>query len=247
LSDKNILMQFLEMPLYRTEEVFKKFSSIPGTSIYGSGLEKFLFIRGNRKNRVLLIAHADTYWDYDYDEAYTGQCFSGVAQEINEDNGIVTNKNGGLGADDRAGCAIAWLLKDLGHSILITSGEEHGSRGSHYLMREHTEIADEINNYHQFAIQLDRRNGTDFKCYDVGTDSFRAYVQKTTGYSEPDKYSSTDIKTICRDICGVNLSIGYYNEHSSEEYLVIKEWENTLILLREWLSLEDLPLFKLRD
>ena len=32
----------------------------------------------------------------------------------------------GIGADDRAGCAILWLLKDSGHSLLVTNGEEIG-------------------------------------------------------------------------------------------------------------------------
>jgi hypothetical protein len=30
------------------------------------------------------------------------------------------------------------------------------------------------------------------------------------------------------DICGVNMPAGYYNAHTSEEYLVISEWLNTL-------------------
>ena len=37
-------------------------------------------------------------------------------------------------------------------------------------MDHNKDIADEINHDHQFVIQFDRRNGRDFKCYDVGTD-----------------------------------------------------------------------------
>ena len=165
---------------------------------------------------------------------------------IFQQNGIIRNKNGGLGADDRAGCAIIWLLKEMGHSILITNGEEQGGRGSNWLMNENHDIADKINSSHQFIIQLDRRNGRDFKCYSVGTDDFRAYVSKITGYSEPDRSSYTDIVTLCRDICGVNLSIGYRNEHSEDEHLIIDEWIKTLNICRKWLSEEKLPRFVLR-
>ncbi|OQY09386.1 MAG: hypothetical protein B6I30_09910 [Desulfobacteraceae bacterium 4572_187] len=93
-------------------------------------------------------------------------------------------------------------------------------------MNYNHDIADKINFEHQFVVQLDRRNGRDFKCYSVGTDEFRNYVGQTTGYIEPDRSAYTDIVTICRDICGVNLSIGYHSEHCENEHLVISEWEN---------------------
>ncbi len=153
------------------------------------------------------------------------------------------NEEFGLGADDRAGCAMLWLLKDLGHSLLVTNGEEKGQSGSSWLMDHNKDIADEINRDHQFVIQLDRRNGKDFKCYDVGTDEFRSYVAEKTGYTEPDRRATTDIVTLCREIAGVNLSVGYHNEHGNQEYLNIAEWENTLNVVKEWLSEPNLERF----
>jgi hypothetical protein len=111
-------------------------------------------------------------------------------------------------------------------------------------MDENIDIADEINRNHQFMVQLDRRNATDYKCYNVGTDDFRRYVEESTGYSEPDLCSATDIKVLCRDITGVNLSIGYHNEHKTEEYLVLAEWQHTLNICRRWLSEVQLPIFR---
>ena len=239
MNDKDVLMEFLKMPLGGTDEVFEKFSQISGAEEHGSGLEKFLFIKGSRENRVVLVAHADTYWD----KAYGGG--NGTPVEIVEENGTIRNKNGGIGADDRAGCAIVWLLKDLGHSILITSGEEHGRRGSNYLMREHPDIKKEINNDHQFVVQFDRRNGRDFKCYSVGTEEFREYVEEKTGFSDAGRTSATDIVTLCENVCGVNLSIGYQNEHRPEESLVFSDWENTLGISRKWFKETDLPRFDL--
>ncbi|MGC8605462.1 MAG: hypothetical protein ACP5VS_17490 [Desulfomonilaceae bacterium] len=117
-----------------------------------------------------------------------------------------------------------WLLKDLGHSLLVTNGEEHGRTGSSWLMDHNKDIADEINHDHQFVIQFDRRNGRDFKCYDVGTDEFRSYVARKTGYTEPGRTATTDIVTLCREIAGVHLSIGYHNGHGNQEYLNIGEY-----------------------
>ena len=225
------------MPLQSADAIFEKFATVKDSIQRGRGLERFLFIKGVRNHKVLFVAHADTYWDSNYNDYESG------LKLIDCKDGVVRNKNGGLGADDRAGCAIIWLLKDMGHSILITNGEEHGRIGSNWLINENSDIADEINSNHQFCIQLDRRNARDFKCYSVGTDDFRAYVSEITGYSEPDRRSSTDIVTLCRDVCGVNLSVGYYNEHSENEYLVVDEWLNTLNMCRKWVSQEDLPRF----
>jgi len=189
----------------------------------------------------VLVAHADTYWD----ALYGDKGLLADVKEIEISDGVVRSVRGGLGADDRAGCAMLWLMRDLGHSLLITNGEEHGRRGAKYLMSKHPEIAYEINSEHQFMIQLDRRNATDFKCYEVGTDDFRAYLTEITGYSEPDRHSYTDICTLCKDICGVHLSIGYYEEHRDDECLILEHWFNTLNLCRSWLSRDDLPRFPL--
>ena len=241
ISDKEALLEFLKMPLESSDAVFGKFATIRGAMIRGNGLEKFLFVKGERNDRILLVAHADTIWDENYKTAQTG------SKIIIEDDGIIRNNNGGLGADDRAGCAIAWLLRETGHSILITNGEEEQCKGSHWLMDHQRDVADDINENHQFIVQLDRRNGTDYKCYSVGTDSFRQYVEQVTGYSEPDRRYATDIVALCREICGVNLSVGYHREHSDEEYLVLKEWQDSLDLCRRWLSAPGLPRFYLHE
>lgn len=239
-NDIQVLRSFLEIPLGSADEVFDRFLQIPGAIYRGEGMERFLYVRGSRSNKVLLVAHADTYWDQAYDQD------PGSIHKIKIEDGNITaiDEEFGLGADDRAGCAMLWLLKDLGHSLLVTNGEEHGQAGSSWLKNHNKRIYDEINRNHQFVIQLDRRNGRDFKCYDVGTDEFRSYVAKKTGYTEPDLGSSTDIRTLCRDIAGVNLSIGYQNEHGNQEYLNIAEWEHTLNLCGRWLAEKELPRFK---
>ena len=161
-----VLKSFLGIPLESADGVFDRFLQIPGAICRGDGLERFLYVRGSRSNKAILVAHADTIWDreYGYD--------TGPTHEIGIDNGEIraANDKFGLGADDRAGCAMLWLLKDLGHSLLVTNGEENGQKGSSWLMDHNKDIADEINHDHQFVIQFDRGNGRDFKCYDVGTD-----------------------------------------------------------------------------
>lgn len=234
--DFNTLMGFLEIPLGSSDGVFERFNSIPNGMTLGTSPKRFFYSSGYRENRVLLVAHGDSSWD-------GTKC---PQHKVIESEGVLRSSSPlhGVGADNRAGCALIWLLRELGHSILITDGEEQGLVGSKFLMGKYPDLAEEIQTTHQFVIQLDRANATDYKCYDVGSDSFRGYVETMTGYSEPDRWSCTDIVELCTEICGVNLSVGFQNEHTSAENLNLNHWRNTLDICREWLSQSDLPRFE---
>lgn len=255
-TDTESLYRFLNFPLTRTDEIFKLFSSLPGSRVFGSGRKQVLYAEGSRSiksGRCLLVAHADTVWDESWPVSRHDQ--NSLDREfpcLIETDGIIRSAaaNRGIGADDRAGLAMLWQLKELGHSLLITDLEEHGRIGSCEFRDKHPKVLAQINREHAFAIQFDRCNGRDFKCYDVGTDEFRKYICQITGYTEPDRYSFTDISTLCAPrgnttrMCGVNLSVGYYDEHTADEYLVIREWTHTLAMARQWLSGSILPKFR---
>jgi hypothetical protein len=198
-----------------------------------------------------LVAHADTVYP-DIDGVIDIGFEDGIFYSKNRDKeieytnrwGIETSRRGvGIGADDRAGCAIVWNLRKLGHSILITSGEEVGCVATHRLMNT-PYWYDEINTTHRFAVEFDRRGNKDIVFYRVGTDDFANYVKAETKYI-PAPGSVTDISHLCRLICGVNMSVGYYNEHNTEEKLVYNQWQNTLAVAHDWLRKDNLPLFPL--
>jgi len=233
MDNISVLLEFLHMPLGSTKEIFTKFAGMDGAIHRGTGKRQFVYRPGMRKDRVLLVAHADTVFDKD------------EPREIVHEEGVIRNQLGGLGADDRAGCAILWQLRDLGHSLIVTDGEESGGEGSRWLRDANQDIFDEINNRHQFVLEFDRRNGRDFKCYRVGTPEFRKYIREMTNYKEPDLSSFTDICLLCGKVPGANLSIGFRNEHSNLECLVVSEWQHTLDLCRQWLSQPKLPRFRI--
>src|SRR5436309_8786954 len=111
------LKQWLEIDV---QEVFTRFMPLArgGGMARGEGDTRFLYIPGTRPDRVLLLAHADTVWDAKPGYPAPVQYADGVYSSQNPDLGI--------GGDDRAGCAILWELRALGHSLLLTSGEEKG-------------------------------------------------------------------------------------------------------------------------
>ena len=207
-----------------------------------NALEQFVYIPGKRQDKVVLVAHADTVWDKDWmnwNRIHKPERGTIMEHAIVQNGNIISSETSGfgIGADDRAGCAILWLLKDSGHSLLITNGEEHRQVGSNWLMNNHLDIAQELNT-HLFMIQLDRENAKEFKCYTVGTDEFRNFISTTTAYTEPDRLRTTDIGVLCKDICGVNFSIGYYDDHTKNEIIKIDEWCNTLEMVRHLIDSE---------
>ena len=185
-----------------------------------------VYVPGSRKDRVLLVAHADTVF-----------YVRGQHKIILEDGVYRSGENDdGIGADDRAGCAILWQLRESGHSLLITNDEEIGCVGSLTLREKNPALFAELNT-HSYMLQFDRRNATDYKVYDIPvTEEFHEFIRLGTGYTEAGRNSSTDIRHLCRDICGANLSVGYYGEHMGNEHLVFDEWQHTLDTARKLLA-----------
>ncbi len=235
MTELDTLEEFLSYPLNSTEEIMKRFATLPNAEWRkGEGeQQQFVFVPGTRKDAATLVTHADTVFD-NTDHTFTIE--DGVIKS--------TTSCCGLGADDRAGCAILWLLKDSGHNLLITDGEEHGQIAAKWLVNNNTDIAKIIYNS-SFLIQFDRRNGNDYKFYDIPvSNEFENYIQQETGYTNAGKGSftnivTTDIVTLCRNLescCGVNLSVGYYHEHSHSETLNIEQWRNTLKITEKMLA-----------
>lgn len=226
MNDIEILNEFINYPINSGEDLLDRFSTLDRAVRRGSGIEQFVYVPGTLSSKVLLVAHADTYWDKEW-----------------EDRGhdITKSKYGtgiGIGADNRAGCAILWLLKDSGHSLLITNGEEHGLLGASFLANQNPDILKNINSEHLFMIEFDMLEGNSLKTYEPVQFGFEKYVTKTTGYEVSEKYrrSKTDITPLCKNICGVNLSAGVYGAHTSDEYVNENEWLHTLQLTRNWLD-----------
>lgn len=225
---KNSLVDWMMM---KENDVFERYMSLPNARRVGEGNKQYVYIPGTRDDRALLVAHADTVWGDKTDI------------EVLYSDGMYYSKykNVGIGADDRAGVGLVYLLRNLGHSILIPNGEEKGCVGSEFI-REDKELIKEIND-HQFVIECDRRHNSDLVFYRVGSPKFKEWCEENFKGYEKAWGSRTDICVLCRTVAGVNISIGYYKEHTGEEHLVEKEWHRTHSRLREVLSKTNLPKF----
>lgn len=163
---------------------------------------------------ITLVAHMDTVFKFPAKEFY-------YDREAN----VVWSPDGG-GADDRAGVfAILYILKShFRPSIIFTTDEEKGCIGAEALTTDIPMALTET----KYIVQLDRRGKDDCVFYDCYNQEFEKYVNHFGFKTAIGSFS--DISIICPfwKIAGVNLSVGYFNEHSTAEYLNVGYLFNTI-------------------
>jgi len=179
---------------------------------------------------VMLLAHMDTV----FKTPPTTFIFD-------KEQELITSPEG-LGGDDRCGIfgIIALLLAGHRPHILFTEDEEIGGVGARKASNKEV-----IPNNVKYLIQLDRRGSEDAVFYCCDNPKFHSLVE---GYGFKKEVGSfTDIDTLMPiwNICGVNLSIGYYNEHKQYEYVNIKEMITTVEKVSKMISTlpEEKPTF----
>ena len=118
-------------------------------------------------------------------------------------------------------------------NVIFTTNEEIGSLGAKKLIEDFPECPFSDLRY---LIQLDRENEYDCVFYLCENKEFIPYVE-SFGFVEAFG-TSTDIKHICPvwDIAGVNLSIGYNDQHTENETLDITIMFNTISKVKEMLD-----------
>ena len=125
----------------------------------------------------------------------------------------------GLGADDRAGVFGIMKLLERGYkpTIFLTTDEEMGGLGAEAMVQNFPKCPYDL----KYIIELDRRGSNDCVFYDCDNEKFEQYVE-TFGFATA-WGSFSDISELCPTwkIAGVNLSIGYQNEHTNAEFLNI--------------------------
>jgi hypothetical protein len=174
-----------------------------------------VYVPGTRTDKVLLVSHYDTVWDA-----------AKIKLETWGTMLVSAHSKRGIGADDRAGIAALWRLRDSGHSLLIVPDEEVGCIGSQAVVAHHRHLLTD----ERFAIQFDRRGARDLVYYSCANPKFKRFMASNMpGYSEAIG-SVSDISVLCPalGIAGVNISIGFEHEHTASEQLDVLDWYRTV-------------------
>lgn len=168
---------------------------------------KFLFGVGNIP--VLLVAHLDTVHK-ERPEIY-----------FDSKKGVLWSPNG-IGGDDRCGVyAILKICETHKPYVLLTTDEEIGGLGALEFCESFKDI--DLKKYIKFIIEIDRRGCNQAVFYDCGNKDFQKYILSFGFEEEFGTFSDISFISPQFDIASVNLSAGYYNEHTSSEYIVIDD------------------------
>lgn len=174
----------------------------------------YIFVKGDIP--VLLVAHLDTV----HKKTVANVWIDYTQNIIKSDEGI--------GGDDRCGVyAILNILKKSTQRpfILFTTNEEIGGVGVAKFCKDYAKKGLDVN----CMIEIDRRGHNDVVRYDDDNDSLIDIFTKDLDYKES-QGSYTDICTLAEEfgVSGVNLSSGYYNAHTLQEYVVLSDLEHTI-------------------
>jgi hypothetical protein len=213
----NFIFQSQERQLHRFLETF--LFKYYGRDMVVSDDRNFLIAGGNIP--VALVSHLDTVH-----RKPNRDCMY-----VDERKGVAWSPNG-LGADDRAGVyAIIQLVKaGFRPHIIFTHGEESGGTGAHALTK--FSLPFDV----KFMIELDRRGSDEAVFYDCGNKEFQDKILSFGPKKGYGTFSDISILGPAYDIATVNLGIGYYNEHTTNEYLVIDEMWDTINVVSDILD-----------
>lgn len=177
----------------------------------------FLYAEGSVP--VLLVAHMDTVHKV-------------TAQNICWDNNFnVVMSPEGIGGDDRCGIyMILSIIKDLNCHVLFCEDEEVGGVGASHFVD--SGIAPDVN----YIIELDRRGHNDAVFYDCENPEFTEFICSYGFSEEYGSFSDISFVAPALGIAAVNISSGYYNAHSTHEYVKCDEMERNIEIITSMIS-----------
>ena len=186
----------------------------------------FLYAEGELP--YLVTAHMDTVHKVQCDR-YSIHKFKGMHRVQSKD---------GIGGDDRCGVYMILRMVRDGYkpSILFCEDEEIGSVGAGKFCK--TQYLNDLLNM-KYLIELDRANENDAVFYDCDNPEFTKFITETTGYKEA-MGSFSDIVELSEasGVASVNFSCGYYRAHTTQEYVMFEEMENTIKVVEKLLRTE---------
>lgn len=174
----------------------------------------FLYAEGELP--VMLVAHLDTVHK------------TPVQNILYSKDGHLIMSPEGIGGDDRCGVyMIMEILRSARCHVLFTEDEETGCHGARAFAN--SKIRPNIN----YIVELDRRGGNDAVFYQCENPEFTDFIC-SYGFEEA-RGSFSDISVIAPrlGVAAVNISAGYYNEHSRHEYIKLLEVECNIARVAE--------------
>lgn len=196
------------------------------------------FIYAVGESPICLVAHMDTVRDPQVDPKDTFKRHAshvGKGYELVQFRNILRNRTGVLGADDRAGVfGIFEILRRCKAeklplpSVILTNGEESGGKGVKVMLACNS-FGKRDEGRTRLFVEMDRQGCNEWVTYGATLPKpVIEYVESFGFVSGRGSYS--DIADLQEEylIPAVNLSIGYYSQHSDSERLHLDEMHTTI-------------------
>ena len=184
----------------------------------------FLYAKGTVP--VLLVAHMDT--------VHKNKCTT----IVNKDGKLSSPQ--GIGGDDRCGIfMIMNIVKEFHCSVLLCEDEESGGVGARKFTKAKMKHTNENGDTMEFAyidqldvnfmIEFDRKGNNDAVFYSCDNKDFIKFVTEVTGFKyATGSFSDISVLMPAASLSAVNLSCGYYNAHTINEYVIYDEMMDTI-------------------
>lgn len=191
-----------------------------------SSLERFIDTLEEYSCEAAEVLDDSHYGDIEENDDYK------VILDLLNDKIYGEGKNRVLGGDDKNGLFIALmvseLLPDMPMKILFTVQEETGCIGVKHFIKNNLDFFSDV----KYSITIDRKGGSDLLWSQCGTRSCSNEFASKVGRQGADAgidvcvtdgYISDVIHI--RDLVpnSINISAGYYNPHTSSEYVIPSE------------------------
>ena len=164
---------------------------------------------------VLLVAHLDTV----HKELPTQFFYDEIQGALSSPQGI--------GGDDRCGVYMIFkVLEKYNCSVLFCEDEEIGCVGAEKFIKSNTAKNLEFN----YIIEFDRKGSNDAVFYECANNKFEEFITKEFYKTAYGSFSDISVIAPFLKCAAVNLSCGYYNAHTTDEYVVIADMEDSI----EW-------------
>ena len=189
----------------------KKLKNVLKNSLNMISEDGFLYRKGTIP--IMLVAHMDTVHPTPPNKI----CF---------EKGTMYSPQG-IGGDDRCGIwMILNILKECDCYVVFTEEEEVGCIGARKFAK--SKIAKEIAGSINYIIECDRRGSDDAVFYELDNQDFEDFILKEHWCKQYGTY--TDICEIAPALgcAAVNLSCGYYKEHTKNEYIQLTEMSKNI-------------------
>jgi hypothetical protein len=131
----------------------------------------------------------------------------------------------GIGGDDR--CGVYMILEVIKHyncSVLFCEDEEIGGIGAEKFVQ--TKLAESLD--FNYIIEFDRKGENDAVFYNCDNPEFEEFITDKHFKTAYGTFSDISIIAPALKCAAVNLSCGYYNAHTTSEFVVMTEMENNI-------------------